>query len=211
MPLIPFPDVPQLPGVPNLATLPGVGGLAISESLNTLSLLGINLGPYSSWYLTDDTGSVLIQPDTVVEFEYRGEMKVANYPVEAGSFASYNKVYIPSDARMTMACNGRGAMTRDVFLTTLEDLRRNLTLISIVTPDIVYPSFNVVHIDYRREARRGVSMIIAQIWLQEIRIANGTPNAAAQPEGVPPTFLGQLNLINPSVLQNSSISLKNII
>lgn len=210
MPLIPFPDVPQLPGVPAIPRLPSTIGGAIASVAAVASAASLQpADPYAAtpWQITDDTGNPLVVPDSVVEFEYRGEMRVADHPVEQGSFASYNKVIVPFDARLTISCGGRGAMTREAFLSTLQSLRLSLQLVTLVTPDAIYPDCNLVHVDYRRTNRHGVSLLLAQLWFQEIRVTGVATVTTVQPSGASPTGVGDVSPQSPTPQQSQAIGL----
>lgn len=208
MSLIPYPDVPALPGVPPLPRLPSSGvslaQLASTASAPTQAVPQGYSAATSSWQITNTSGAVLLTPDSVLEFEYRGEMKIPTYPVEQGSFQSYNKVYVPFDARMTCACNGNGAMTREAFLGTIEALRQSLELVSIVTPDEIYQPCNLIHVDYRRHARNGATMIVAQLWFQEIRDYGPATITTAQPSGASAQPVGQVSPVDPTTQQQAS-------
>lgn len=201
MSFIPYPDVPDVPGVPNVprqigADLPSAGD---EQAVDTTSY-----NPAPQWAIVDSTGNPAILPDSVVEFEYRGEMRICSHPVEQGSFASYNKIAIPFSVRTVLSCNGNGPMTRDQFLSEIETMRESTDLVSIVTPDDVYENCNLVHVDYRREARQGVSLIFAQLWFQEVRQGTSTTTSTAQPDGADSSQQGQVSPVNPTTQQQSA-------
>ena len=198
MALIPFPDVPNLPGVP---ALPRQSNPA--PQIQTVASTPTPVTAQAEWQITNSNGVVLITPDSVIEFEYRGEMKVADYPVESGSFSSYNKVVVPFDIRMTISCGGHLAMTRQAFLGTIEALRLSLEMIAIVTPDSVYQNCNLVHVDFSRKSSQGVSLILAQLWLQEIRTVGGSATTTAQPDGAPSQPNGQVSPSAPNAKQQA--------
>lgn len=164
----------------------------------------VGLTQAANWLITDQNGNSILSFDSVIEFEYRGESQIADYPVEQGGFASYNKVSVPYEARMTVACTGQGnqkrdgwpRQTRDQFLASLETLRNAITLCQIISPDTIYPSCNLVHIDYRREARRGVTLILATLWFQEVRIAGTATTPTPNPSYANSLNLGALSPID---------------
>ncbi|MFL9999152.1 hypothetical protein PQR34_48040 [Paraburkholderia sediminicola] len=94
MPLIEFPDVPPMAGVPDLNRLPlAVGVLTgITPAIQGLDYFNLLPADVPQWILADDQGNALVTPDSVVELGFRGEQSIPSYPVEAGSFAAYNKV-----------------------------------------------------------------------------------------------------------------------
>ncbi len=210
MPLIDFPDIPDLPGVPAIPRLPSNITSAVGAVLALrIADAAVPRSP-EQWQITDQNGSPLLTPDAVIDFEYRGEMKIPKYPMEQGSFSSYNKVYVPFSIHVTVACNGRGQMTRQQFLTAIETMRANptsgLAPVSIITPDQVYGPCNLMHVDYRREARNGVSLILARLWFEEIRIYGTAIPQSAQPSGSAQQNLGQTSPATPTTQQQAAYS-----
>ena len=191
MPNIPYPNVPALPGVPALARSNNsqfvAAALTIVGEILPLGLFG------TKWGIVDENGSALLTPDSFVDFEYREERKIPTYPLEEGSFSSYNKVALPFDCRVTVSCSGNGKMSKEAFLAAIEKLLSSLTLCSVVTPNTTYKSCNLIHVDYRREAKQGATLLLAQLWFQEIRIAQQPVVPTAAPSGTSSTSLGQLS------------------
>jgi hypothetical protein len=118
-------------------------------------------------------GKAIITPDSVLGLEYRGESKISTYPVEGGSFGSYNKVQAPFDLHIIMTCSG-GQMTREAFLARMELLKASVELCSVVTPDAVYKSLNLVQFDYRRTSANGVTLLTVNASFAEVRVTATT-------------------------------------
>lgn len=196
MPNIPYPNVPKLPGVPALSRSNNAqfvaAALTIVGEILPLGLFG------TKWGIVAQDGSASLTPDSFVDFEYRNERKVPTYPIEDGSFQSYNKVAMPFDCRVTVTCSGNGKMSKQAFLEAVQKLLSSLTLVDIVTPNATYESCNLVHVDYRREARQGATLIMAQLWFQEIRVAQKPVVPTAAPSGAKTKSFGQLSPNSPS-------------
>ena len=206
MSLISFPDVPQLPGVPSLPSngsiFPSFGIPSYTQQLQDSSTVtNIPL-----WQITDANGMPILLPDSIVEFEYRGEQKIPNYPVEQGSFSNYNKISMPFDARLTCTCSGNESMSKQGFLAAIDVLLRGLQLCAIVTPDATYQSVNLIHVDYRRDSRQGVSLILVQLWFQEVRQANLVVAPTADPSLSDPVNHGQVGTTSPTASQTAAIN-----
>ncbi len=186
-------------------------GLAAIAELG--DLLGIDvLNPLpADWLILSSDGSPAIVPDTVPRFEYRGESRVADYPLEQGAFASYNKVQVPYDIRMVMVCAGanyiqagaqalknilnigvgQNMMSRQDFISTLDYMRDTTDLFTIVTPDKTYPSTSLVHYDFRKESNDGAVMLKVEAWFREIRVTgNATYSLSNSPSAASPQNLG---------------------
>jgi len=168
-PLVPTPlfaNVPLNPGVPIMLRAPGflayvAPALLLADALGITSLF---LGP--QWGIFSTDGSPFAIPDAVVSVDFRRQFRLSDYPIEDGGFASYNKVAIPYDARVTFAVG----IDRAGFLEDVDMASRSLDLFDIVTRDFVYRNGNVIHYDYRREASNGVSLIKVDVWLQQVHI-----------------------------------------
>jgi hypothetical protein len=210
MPLIQYPDVPIGLGVPAL-----VRALTFSQQATTAaqtqeaiaSAASVPMRQYGEWQITDADGRAVIKPDSVIDFEWRGESKVASHPVEKGSFAAYNKIATPFDARLTIACGGLGEMQRAEFLFQLETMADSLDLYSIVTPDRIYANCNLVHADYRRDAKQGVTLLLVQLWFQEIRTAGVAVVKTVRPASAPSVSVGRVSPVNPTAKQAASAAL----
>lgn len=167
----------------------------VSDVLTATSVLGINLlqaiAPQYA-VVSADTSSVLLNPDTVTEVEYRHEQRVSDYPVEQGAFSSYNKVAVPYDLRLKMSWGGRNFVqsleqvldtflnqtlgtgfgqpqSRGDALAALETMLGSLDLVDVVTPDYTYVNCNLVHFDYRKTAKEGATRLIVDLYFREIR------------------------------------------
>ena len=72
--------------------------ITLMDSDNLDGLLGLF---DTQWGIFDQSGDPVITADTIVEVGYRREYRISDFPVEEGSFASYNKVQTPYDVRVT--------------------------------------------------------------------------------------------------------------
>lgn len=215
MSLIDFPNVPIAPGVPDLrrsaigvAVLAGSGILGAIQRYDIFGVFDGLLGP--QWAILDKNGKAVVVPDSVVNFEYRGENKICNYPVELGSFSSYNKVSTPYDIRVLVSCGGQGGIAKGTFLQVLELMRESTDLYDLATPDFLYQDINLVRFDYRRQATNGVTLILADLQFQEVRqTATATYDNTAQASGAPEKSLGTVQASSPSTAQVASYSRVN--
>ncbi|QTD90832.1 phage baseplate protein [Burkholderia anthina] len=198
-----FPNVPDLPGVPPLIRAPGesLGSFAISLiTTDAIGLLDGLLAPV--WGIFDEFGAPLAVADTALSLEYRGDSRISKYPQEQGGFADYNKVQMPYNARVQLACGGSD-MRRSAFLSSIEAAKQSTMLFTVITPDATYENANVVSYDYRRTSKNGVTMIVAELYLEEVRqtvvaqFAN-TQNSASQDSA----SLGQVQGQTPTAAQS---------
>lgn len=204
MPLIPYPNVPKVPGVPDV--LRAVG--AVSGAVVVAQQFGL-LNASSYWGMLNVNGNEAIRPDSVVAFDYHGESKVASYPLEDGGFSAYNKIRTPVDIRLVMTCGGQQHITRDAFLSKLESMKDSLELVSIVTPDRVYQNLNVIAVNTSRVSGNGVSLVTAEVGLMEIQTSAVSGYAStAKPSGASPVSNGSVNPAAPTTKQATAMGTK---
>ena len=119
------------------------------------------------WGIFDKSGKAVIVPDSVVSFDFGGDFRVLDYPIEQGSFETYNKVRAPYEPKVTMRKGGSVA-DRTAFITTLETIRKSLDPYTVTTPEYSYVGVTITHVDYSRKAERGATVIDADIHLRQI-------------------------------------------
>lgn len=169
----------------SLASLLGVGSLV--SSLNSISSLLV--------------GKNVLSLFSIVDFEYKQDWSISDYPVEQGGFQSYDKTQLPYDLRMRVAAGGSES-NRQALLNTVDTAANSLDLYNAVTPERTYQSCNITHYDYKRTASNGVGLIVVDIWMVEIRVTATAAFSNTQQPGTagqqslgnvqPVPFLGQV-------------------
>ncbi|MBR8479454.1 hypothetical protein [Burkholderia cenocepacia] len=203
LPVPAFPNVPDLPGVPPLIRAPGESLGSFAISLITTDAIGLLEGLLAPvWGIFDENGAPMAVADTALSIEYRGDSRISKYPQEQGGFADYNKVQVPYSARVQLACGGSDAR-RSAFLSSIEASKQSTMLFTVITPDATYENSNVVAYDYRRTSKNGVTLIVAEVYLEEVRQTvvaqfDNTQNAASQDSA----SLGQVQGQTPTAAQS---------
>lgn len=194
MPLIPYPNVPQVPGVPEILrsiTVPTPGAI-LNQGIAAVfeSIFGAVV-----WGVFDQSGNEVLKPDSFLDLDYKNNFRISDYPQESGAFASYNKVGTPYDCRVGMAI-GADKAGRTAFLAQIDKMLKSIDLFTVITPEATYSNASLENYSYRRESKNGASMIVVELWFIEVRItANADfskPNQAQQPSGASPVSDGQV-------------------
>lgn len=188
MSLIPFPDVPAYPGVPQLvrsAVSSPVTNIALGALGSVLldaiqsqaqwgiyTSAGVQLGGVSGLSLLN---SLVSQPTVLSTFsvDYTKEMNVGSFPVEKGGFANYNKVERPGNPVVTLSLTGSLA-DRNAFLTAIDAATKSTDTYSVVTPEFTYTNFTIDRYSLRRSADKGANLITVEIGLEEVRQVSAT-------------------------------------
>lgn len=232
IPTPPFPNVPNLPGVPQLTRSPiGAAAAIVPGIIQTLlapSPLGVRQFPQTPtpiWGVFDAAGEQVISPDSILDFGYRSEFKIPDYPVQQGTFSSYNKIAVPFEIALRMVKASGSAsdpssalQQRTQFENDCEFVAASLDLYTIVTPEKSYVSVNPMRLDFTRREAKGSRQIEAEMYFRQIievtpqyssttTAAANTVNAQnpgavptsnvglVQPLGVPTTTAQQVNQI----------------
>ncbi len=212
MPRIQFPNVPKLPGVPQLLRSAANSALPAPVALAGVALGRLALAFTSSiqWGIFDpgtDGGEprMVIQPDSIMDFGLRNDYNVSTFPIQQGQFASYNKVATPVELVLRVTKGGTKA-DREQFLRDVESTSFGLRLLNILTPERTYSGYNLTRYEITRRGVEGAFFFAeVDLFFLEIRqvIASYTTQSAATANSgvdaaLPPSNQGQLQPQTPA-------------
>lgn len=194
---IPFPNVPAYPGVPALTRPIQVAvaeNVPLSIALGTVENLLISaLQQTPQWGIYDQfgnrlgvnsndtssggglTATLLSQltgssppVESTLGVDFSRESRLSSFPIEGGGFATYNKVQMPANPIVTLALQGN-INDRTAFLEAIDAAAISTDLYSVVTPEIVYVNYNIERYSVSRRGSRGATLLIVDIYLEEVR------------------------------------------
>jgi hypothetical protein len=205
MPSIPFPNIPPFPGVPALVrpvSAAIAANPAIAIGIGTLeNILIPALQQLPKWGIFDAAGNQLgiaaSQDNPILValasqiggasavlstygLDYVKEMRVADFPLEGGAFATYNKVELPANPTVTLILDSSSENDRTNFLNAIDAATKSTNVYNIVTPTVTYTRYTLERYSYRRYATRGAYLLMVEISLKEAR---GVSAAFAQATG----------------------------
>lgn len=184
-----FPNVPKLPGVPQLLRSPNfppgpppIVGVAVAlgrlwQALFAQPVWGIFRREEPTTESEDGIETVtvvaervpVVVPDSILEFGYRNEYTVSDYPTQRGSFASYDKVANPAEIVLRMS-KGGSERERKEFLDSIDAIAGDLLLYDIITPEKTYFNVNVIRQEVLRRGPRGAAILAeTDVYFREIR------------------------------------------
>ncbi len=113
---------------------------------------------------------------SMYSLNYNKQMAVADFPVEQGGFASYNKVEMPANPIIVLNFMGN-VSDREQFINAIDVATKSTDLYTIITPEITYVNYTIEKYNYSRSAARGKTLISIQLYLKEIRqVSQQNPN-----------------------------------
>lgn len=210
-----FPNVPRLPGVPQLVRSllfpptappslgnPGAAG-ALWQSTQTAPM----------WGIFDQNNKQVVTQDSVMDFGYRHATNLPDYPIQNGAFGSFNRVSLPFENFLVLTKGGSVA-ERNAFLAQIDAIDTGpgaLLLYTILTPEKSYSNVNVSHVELTRRGARDATFFDVEIRFRQIfpvsaqystAPAGATPTDNAQAPGAVP-FSNQ-GLVQPQPLSFGS-------
>lgn len=169
----------------------------------------------TQWGIFDSSGAPVVVADNVVTVEARQEWAISNYPLEGGAFESYDKVYIPFDARVRFS-RGGSEQRRQELIDSIDAIAGDLKFYDVVTPEHVWESANIIHQSISRAAKDGLGLVKMDVWLEQVKAdATAEFSTAQTPSGAAPIKSpkdpnatskkndGQLQLAPPSAAQSA--------
>jgi hypothetical protein len=174
-------------------------GLNITGSTTTLQSIGNTLLDQ----LTGNSMPVL----STVGFDFLKEMKVSDFPVEQGGFASYNKVEMPANPTVTLAFAGSES-DRTAFLAAIDAATKSTNLYNVVTPEVNYINYTIERYRYSRRAYKGATLLLVDVTLKEIRQVSAsfaTVSPIVNPQNTSATPQTNSGMTQPQAVDQSTL------
>lgn len=170
-----FPNLPNVPGVPAINRLNTKAALLDPVNVFNAALTRV---PYlegllqfalaEKWGIYDTNGNLVLEPDTIISIGRNAPTRVAEFQIEQGSFASYNKVRESEKYPVVMIKTGSSS-ERSAFIAQVEELRDTTKVVNVVTPEKTAVNYTLESINYVRSTQDGVTMIVFNLVFVEIR------------------------------------------
>lgn len=227
MPSIPFPAVPAYPGVPAIPRATGAAVAPITVlaiGIGTLAgVIGSAMQQPTQWGIFDSSGNQLGGSNatngilaalasqitgsstptlSTYSFDYTKETTISDFPIEMGSFASFNKVERPGNPTVTLSFAGSES-DRTTFLNAIDAACKSTGLYSVMTPEIQYVNYNIERYAYRRRAANGATLLTVEISLKEIRQVSAAISQSASAPITNPQNPNAASQINNGAIQGA--------
>lgn len=119
-------------------------------------------------------GRTLITFTSMLDMSVQKSTDIPTEPLEASSFASYNRTQNPKEYSVTLALAGDNAELQKAQ-ETLERLASGTETFELVTPDYEHENLALVSYDYSRERTSANGLLVVKLSIREIReVETGT-------------------------------------
>ncbi|MCP1214139.1 phage baseplate protein [Acetobacter okinawensis] len=219
-------------GVPKLwSTVISDAEAVASVELDTLLQSYLIQQADTQWGIFDSKGVAVVTSGRVRAVDIRAGYMISDAPLENGAFMSYNKVKRPSEVMVEMLCDGttmsygnlsaisnllsttgitgpsKEQKVRTSFTKALDSVVADLNLYYVATPEQNYVNMNVVEYSLRRSVERGITLLWADVRLQEVRLtASSQLTKTVNPSGEAKAFSGPVSTETATSAQTASIS-----
>jgi len=122
----------------------------------------------NEWTLIDKQGEEALTFAAFLDLDSSKNGQVSEYPIEEGSFASYNKTQSPCEMRVTLGMEGDPA-DLDHALHRLDEYQRKASLLIVSTPASLHENMTLVSYSYKRTKENNAGMLVVELSLKEIR------------------------------------------
>lgn len=216
MPNIPYPNVPSLPGVPSLPRKAGVNIVARTSLGLIQGTLWRALQVSDKWGIVDSKGAPLFDTNSsfiteaiglqsslsTVSLEFSANTSVSNFPVEQGKFATYNKVELPPELKVTLALTGSES-DRAGLIATLVAAKESTELYTIFMPEVKFPSYTLQNYNFQRRSTQGANLLVVELSFLRVRqvsaqyTKSSKVDAPKDPAAAPPVDSGKVQPKTP--------------
>jgi hypothetical protein len=215
------------PPVYNVPNAPGIPPMVRSALTAVSTTQGIVAGVQNTiqffqgrpalpqWGIFDDKLQSVIDADSFLSFSDSKQSNIADFPVQNGGFASYNKVITPGRNAVRISKGGTQA-DRAALLRQIKALFATLGKYTIVTPEASYLNVNLESYEVtRRDSSQAFFLTEIDLFFREIQetqaVFTNTPAAdttnAQAASAQPPVNQGVVQPQTPSsAAQNEATS-----
>lgn len=131
----------------------------------------------NGWGVYNLSGNLVFDVDTVLDLKQSAKAKASTFPVEKGTFATYNKVIEPWTNKIRLAVGGKARMA--AFMAALQSELSQANLYNVVTPTVTYMNCTLEGYDYSQAAEAGLNLLVVDLSLLQVREV--TPTYTALP------------------------------
>lgn len=166
-----FPNVPRAQGIP---PMPRNDSPTFAQNFINAQLAALQAAIWDfisvkeEWSIVDFDGNVITTFDSFNEIEAVNPTTVSNFPLQRGSFASYNKVNLPKPITVVLTKAGTDQEMAN-FITAIDQATNSTDLYTVITPTATYSSMNLELSGYRQTAEEGSHLIRVELRMIEIR------------------------------------------
>ena len=128
-------------------------------------------GVFGAWTILDhDTQLEVCSFDCFYAFGYSKQTNVVHYPIENGSFATYNKQNNPFSLEVSLIKNGLNLpFQKRAFISTLQDYCDKPLYVDVVTPSGTYLNCTLSGLSFENSAEEWADAIRANLIVAEVR------------------------------------------
>lgn len=144
------------------------------------------------WTIVDTSGASAISFSSFLDIDQKSTADTLTYPIEEGSFASYNKIMKPKELTVTLATQGDESLF-DFMLAQLEYYTNSAIVLSVMTPAAFYDNQTLTSYNYRRSQTDGAGLLIVTLNFIEVKSVHNQVSGSGISSPKNPTSASTVN------------------
>lgn len=123
---------------------------------------------FNAWDFRDEEGVRPVEFTGFMSLNVNVEGDALEFPIEQGSFATYNKVSSPREFELVLAVQAVSPSTLNEAIVSLDRYKTEPRKVFITTPEQYYGPLTVVRYSYSREVESAIGNLYLSITAREI-------------------------------------------
>lgn len=146
---------------------------SIAQASNIIAQT-VGNGILGYWSIVDSrTQELIAQFDSFYKFGYNQTNDIASYPIENGSFATYNKQSNPFDTTVSLIKSGLTLpYSKQRFIEDLEEYSKRPLPVDIITPMKTYINCSLSGLSFEFDPEDNSDMVIVNLPIKQIQYLN---------------------------------------
>ncbi len=110
------------------------------------------------WQIFDEDSNEILEDCSFHSYTFSSKSRLAEVPLEEGSFAEYNKINSASILSLVLLFSGSDSQSVQL-LATLDNQKQSVSKLQIISPEKIFNNFTLQEFSYKKEANSGIMQI----------------------------------------------------
>lgn len=148
------------------------------------NIIGANVSVLGGWDFVDhETQLTAFAFDSFFGFGYNKANNIVQYPIEQGTFSTYNKQVNPFTLSVTLIKSGLSLPTqKKIFIKKVNEYAEQSKFVDVVTPSGTYLNCTISGVQFQNMPDDGADLIEVKLTISEVRqLPSETVTAVKKP------------------------------
>ena len=135
------------------------------------NIVGANVSVLGGWdFIDHETQLTAFAFDSFFGFGYNKTNNIVQYPIEQGSFSTYNKQVLPFALNVILIKSGLSLPTqKKTFIKKINEYADKAKYVDVITPSGTYLNCTISGVQFQNMPDEGADLIAVKLTISEIR------------------------------------------